>query len=64
MKWIKCSEQMPPMDCEGFSPVVLAVGPNKRVLLNYLFKGKWGIEMNVTHWAMPLQLPEEYRDDV
>lgn len=39
MKWIKCSEQMPPMDGEGFSPVVLAVSPNKRVTLNYLFKG-------------------------
>lgn len=63
-KWIKCSECMPPMDSEGFSPVVLAVGPNKRVLLNYLFKGKWGIEMNVTHWAMPQQLPEEYREDI
>ena len=64
MKWIKCSEQMPPMDSEGFSPVVLAVGPNKRVTLNYLFKGKWGIEMNVTHWMLPPQLPEEYQDDV
>lgn len=60
-KWIRCDEQMPPMDDEGFSPVVLAVGPNKRVLLNYLFKGKWGIEMNVTHWTLPPQLPEEYR---
>ena len=60
-KWIKCSEQMPELDESGFSKVVLAVGPKKRVLLNYLFKGKWAIEMDVTHWALPPQLPEEYR---
>lgn len=52
MKWIKCSEQMPPTDGEGFSPIVLATGPKKQILLNYMFKGKWAIEMDVTHWTL------------
>ena len=52
---------MPEQDEDGFSPIVLTTGPRKQIQLNYMFKGKWAIEMDVTHWTMPPQLPEEYR---
>lgn len=58
-QWIKCAERMPELDDDGYSEMVLAVGPKKVILQNFTVDGKWQLPMKVTHW-MPLpELPEE-----
>ena len=59
-QWIKCTERMPELDDDGYSEMVLAVGPKKVILQNFTVDDKWQLSMKVTHW-MPLpELPEEY----
>lgn len=58
-KWIKCSERMPELDDDGYSEMVLVVGPQKIIYQNLLKDNEWVLPMEVTYW-MPLpELPEE-----
>lgn len=58
-RWIKCSDELPELDDDGYSEIVLSVGLEKNIYLNYLKDGEWMIHIEVTHW-MPLpSLPED-----
>ena len=58
-KWIKVTDCMPELEDDGYSEMVLVVGPKKIILQNFTIDNKWQLPMEVTHW-MPLpELPEE-----